>query len=89
MAETTVSPLSNDSQAKVDAANYNRTMETMQQISMENSMRQMRYQTQQAMMSGEVAMNAHLANAHITNIDSLGKIMNKGYNKANSAIQSQ
>jgi hypothetical protein len=89
MAETTVSPLSNDSQAKVDAANYNRTMETMQQISMENSMRQMRYQTQQAMMSGEVTMNAHLANAHITNIDTLGKIMNKGYNKANSAIQSQ
>jgi hypothetical protein len=61
----------------------------MQQISMENSMRQMRYQTQQAMMSGEVTMNAHLANAHITNIDTLGKIMNKGYNKANSAIQSQ
>jgi hypothetical protein len=50
------------------------------------SMQANNLQTANSMM---MTQNAHENNARITAVDTLGKLMNKGFNKANAAVQSQ
>jgi hypothetical protein len=77
-----VGAVGNNSQAKA-------TMEQMMAEGTELSMMSMKMNNQQTLNSMLMTANSHENNARITAVDTIGKLMNKGFNKANAAVQSQ
>jgi hypothetical protein len=65
------------------------TMEQMMAEGTELSMMSMKMNNQQTLNSMLMTANSHENNARITAVDTIGKLMNKGFNKANAAVQSQ
>jgi hypothetical protein len=65
------------------------TMEQMMAEGTELTMMSMKMNNQQTLNSMLMTANSHENNARITAVDTIGKLMNKGFNKANAAVQSQ